>query len=92
MINFKGRHFQKDMILQSIRWYLTYALSYRDIEELMEERGFFVDHSTINRWVVHYSPQMEKAFRQKKIVSAIAGGWTRRTSKLKVNGNTFIVR
>ena len=46
MISFKGRHFQKNMILQSIRWYLAYALSYRDIEELMEERGFAVDHST----------------------------------------------
>jgi len=40
---------QHDMILQSIRWYLAYPLSYRDIEELMAERGFSVDHSTINR-------------------------------------------
>ena len=54
-ISFKGRHFQKDMMLQSIRWYLAYALSYREIEELMKERGFDVDHSTINRWVIHYS-------------------------------------
>ena len=50
-ISFKGRHFQRDMILQSMRWYLAYALSYRDIEEMMAERGFSVDHSTINRWV-----------------------------------------
>ena len=54
------------MILQSVRWYLAYALSYRDIEELMQERGFSVDHSTINRWVLHYSPQLEAAFRRKK--------------------------
>jgi len=66
MIKFSGRHFQKGMILQSIRWYLTYALSYRDIEELMEERGFTVDHSTINRWVIHYSPQLVKVFHQEK--------------------------
>ena len=52
-ISFKGRHFQHDMILQSVRWYLAYSLSYRDIEELMAERGFSVDHSTINRWVLH---------------------------------------
>jgi len=38
-ISFKGRHFQHDMILQSMRWYLAYALSYRDIEEMMAERG-----------------------------------------------------
>ena len=56
----------KDMILQSIRCYLTYALSYRATEELMEERGFSVDHSPINRWVVYYSPKLEKEFRQKK--------------------------
>jgi transposase-like protein len=48
-ISFKDRHFQKDMILQSIRWYLAYFLSYRDIEELMQEGGFSVDHSTITR-------------------------------------------
>jgi putative transposase len=48
-ISFKGRHFQGDMILQSVRWYLAYSLSYRDIEELMGERGFDVDHSTLNR-------------------------------------------
>jgi transposase-like protein len=46
-ISFKGRHFQRDMILQSVRWYLAYSLSYRDIEEIMQERGFDVDHSTI---------------------------------------------
>jgi transposase-like protein len=53
MISFKGRHFQKEMILQSVHWYLAYALSYRDIEEMMMERGYPVDHSTINRWVIH---------------------------------------
>jgi transposase-like protein len=47
-ISFKGRHFQHDMILQGVRWYLTYS-RYRDIEELIQERGFSVDHSTINR-------------------------------------------
>ena len=66
MISFKGRHFQKEMMLQSIRWYLAYSLSYRDIEEIMKERGFEVDHSTIQRWVIHYAPQLEKAFHQKK--------------------------
>ncbi len=57
MINFKGRHFQQSMILQSVPWYLAYALSYWNIEEMMEERGFHVDHSTMQRWVVHYSPK-----------------------------------
>ena len=65
-ISFKGRHFQHDRILQSMRGYLAYALSYRAIEEMMAERGFPVDHSTINRWVLHYSPQLDAAFRRKK--------------------------
>ena len=53
---FKGCHFPKSIILTSVRWYLRYKLSYRDIEELMAERGVRVDHATINRWVVKFSP------------------------------------
>ncbi|ALB24564.1 hypothetical protein Psal006b_03400 (plasmid) [Piscirickettsia salmonis] len=49
MINFSGRHFKKDLIMMAIRWYIAYTLSYRDIEELMAERGIQVDHSTIHR-------------------------------------------
>ena len=66
MISFKGRHHKKEMILQCVRWYLSYSLSYRDLEEIMAERGFLVDHSTINRWVVHYAPLLEKEFLCKK--------------------------
>jgi transposase-like protein len=57
MISFQGRHHQEDMILQCVRWYLAYSLSYRDLEELMQECGYAVDHSTIQRWVVHYAPR-----------------------------------
>jgi transposase-like protein len=83
-ISFKGRHFQQDMILQSVRWYLAYALSYRDIEELMAERGFSVDHSTINRWVLHYSPQLDAAFRRKK--KRVGGRWRMDETYIKVKG------
>ena len=64
VISFKGRHHQQDIILQCVRWYVAYSLSYRDLEELMQERGYAVDHSTIQRWVVHYAPRIEKAFRK----------------------------
>ena len=83
-ISFKGRHFQHDMILQSIRWYLAYALSYRDIEEMMAERGFSVDHSTINRWVLYYSPQLDAAFRRKK--KRIGVRWRMDETYIKVKG------
>ncbi len=83
-ISFKGRHFQHDMILQSVRWYLAYSLSYRDIEELMHERGFSVDHSTINRWVLHYAPQLEAVFRRKK--KRVGNRWRMDESYIKVKG------
>jgi len=83
-ITFKGRHFQHDMILQSVRWYLAYGLSYRDIEEIMYERGFQVDHSTIHRWVLHYSPLLERAFRQRK--RRPSGRWRLDETYIKVKG------
>ena len=55
-MNTSGRHFPKDVILTTIRWYLRYNLSYRDIEELIAERGIALDHSTLNRWVIRYTP------------------------------------
>ena len=66
MITFKGRHHQQDIILQCVRWYVAYSLSYRDLEELMHERGYALEHSTVQRWVVHYAPRIEKAFRKNK--------------------------
>jgi transposase-like protein len=60
---FKWRHFQADIILLCVRWYLRYALSYRDLEEMMLERGLRVDHTTIYRWVQHYAPELERRSR-----------------------------
>ncbi|GHO64435.1 IS6 family transposase [Ktedonobacter sp. SOSP1-52] len=57
---FKWRHFQSDMILLCVRWYLRSALSYRDLEEMMAERGLSVDHTTIYRWVQSYAPELNK--------------------------------
>ena len=65
-VNFKGAHFPPDVILMGIRWYLAYPLSTRHVEELMEERGVKVDHSTVNRWVIKYSPQLEDEFHRRK--------------------------
>jgi len=60
---FKWRHFQSDIILLCVRWYLRYALSYRDLEEMLLERGLHVDHTTIYRWVQRYAPELEKRCR-----------------------------
>jgi transposase-like protein len=53
-ISFKGAHFPQDVMLMGVRWYLACPLSYRHVEELMEERGVLLDHATIQRWVVKY--------------------------------------
>jgi putative transposase len=66
MISFKGAHFEKDIILTCVRWYVAYPLSYRQLEELMQERGVSVDHATVNRWVLKYSPQLEETFYHRK--------------------------
>jgi putative transposase len=65
-ISFKGTHFPTEVILIGVRWYVAYPLSTRHVEELMEERGVDVDHSTINRWTIKYSPQLEEAFHRRK--------------------------
>jgi transposase-like protein len=64
MINpFKWRHYGTEIILLCVRWYLRYALSYRDLEETMTERGLALVHTTIYRWVQDYAPELEKRSR-----------------------------
>jgi transposase-like protein len=65
-VSFKGAHFPQEIILTGVRWYVAYPLSTRHVEELMLERGVHVDHATINRWVIKYSPQLEAAFHRRK--------------------------
>jgi transposase, IS6 family len=60
---FKWRHFTAEIIVCGVRWYLRYALSDRDVEELMRERGISVDHTTVFRWVQRYAPELDKQCR-----------------------------
>ena len=55
---FKQRHFKYDIIIWAVRWYCKHGISYRDLEEMMEERGVNVDHTTIYRWVIYYAPKI----------------------------------
>ena len=73
MIDFSGRHFGKHIILMAVRWYFAYALSYRDIEELLRERGIVVDHATINRWVVEFGRKLSCSFKKRK--AAVNDSW-----------------
>ena len=83
-VSFKGAHFPQDIILTSVRWYVAYPLSYRHVEELMEERGVSVDHATIQRWVVKYSPQLEEAFHRRK--RPVWVSWRMDETYIKVKG------
>jgi putative transposase len=65
-VSFTGAHFPRDIILTCVRWYVAYPLSYRHVEELMQERGVSLDHTTVNRWVVKYSPRLEAVFHCRK--------------------------
>ena len=64
MSDFKGRRFPVSIILVCVRWYCKYGISYRDLEEMMAERGVQVDHTTLYRWVQRYAPMMEKRIRR----------------------------
>ena len=60
---FKWRHYSAETILLCVRWYLRYTLSYRDIEEIMNERGLTVDHTTIYRWVQKYGAEIRRKIK-----------------------------
>ena len=83
-ISFKGAHFPQDIILMGVRWYVPYPLSYRHVEELMEERGVLLDHATIQRWVVKYSPLLEEAFHRRK--RPVWVSWRLDETYIKVKG------
>jgi len=84
MLSFKGMRFPIDVVLVCIRWYVAYPLSYRHIEELMEERGVSVDHSTINRWAIRFLPLIEKQSRKHK--RQVGTSWRMDETYIKVKG------
>jgi putative transposase len=84
MLNIKRMRFPIDVILLCIRWYAAYPLSYRHLEEMMQERGVFVDHSSINRWAIRFLPFLEKVFRKHK--RPVSGSWRMDETYIKVKG------
>ncbi len=83
---FKGRHFQRDIILWAVRWYCKYGISYRELQEMLAERGVNVDHSTIYRWVQRYAPEMEKRLRWYWRNPSDLCPWHMDETYVKVNG------
>ena len=81
---FKWKHFQGEIILLCVRWYIRYALSYRNLEEIMMERGLSVDHTTIYRWVMIYALEIEK--RSRKHLKPTNNSMRVDETYIKVNG------
>ena len=84
VIDFKGAQFPKSVILHAVFFYVRYAVSYRDLEEIMAERGFRIDHATLNRWVVRYAPLIAARAQAKKRPTAIS--WRMDETCVKVKG------
>ncbi len=81
---FKGRHFGRSVILLCVRWYVAYGLSLRNLEEMMAERGMSVDHATIHRCVIRYSPKLLERFYSRK--RAVTGKWHVDETYVRVRG------
>jgi putative transposase len=80
----KGSHFERDVILWAIRWYAAYPISYRQLEEMMEEHGVKVDHATLNRWVLKYVPLLDQEFRVRK--RPVGSSWRMDETYVRVKG------
>ena len=91
MIDFKGAHYPSEVILYAVCFYVRYGVSYRDLEEIMAERGVPVDHATLNRWVVRYSPRIAEEAKKRK--QPVAGSWRMDETYIKVKGQwTYLYR
>ena len=84
MIKSKGSHFERDVILRAIRWYVAYPINYRRLEEMMEEHRMEVDHATLNRWVLKYVPLLDQAFRARK--RPVGSSWRMDETCVRVKG------
>ena len=81
---FKHHRFPKSIILQAVYFKLRFTLSYRDVEELLQIRGVEVDHSTIQRWVFKFSPEVEKNMNKRK--RQVGSSWRMDETYIKVGG------
>ncbi|PHQ95146.1 MAG: IS6 family transposase [Marinosulfonomonas sp.] len=84
MVPFKGSHFPKHLILHAVYFYLRYSVSLRDLEEILAERGVVVDHATLNRWVVKFSPLIALEAQKRRRPTAIS--WRMDETYIKVRG------
>ena len=91
MVGFKGTHFPKSVILYAVFFYVRYSVAYLDLQEIMAERGVEIDHATLNRWVVRYSPQISAHAQRRK--RPTLGSWRVDETYIKAKGKwTYLYR
>src|SRR5437016_9024385 len=81
---FEGRHFDREVIILCVRWYLRFKLSLRDLVEMMAERDLSIAHTTIMRWVQRYAPEFEKRWR--RFARAVGQSWRVDETYVKIRG------
>ena len=81
---FEGRHFDREIIVLSVRWYLRFKLSFRDLVEMMAERGLSMAHTTIMRWVHHCAPAFER--RRHRFARPGGSSWCADETDVKIRG------
>ena len=81
---FEGRHFDREVIILCVRWYLRFKLSLRDLVEMMAERGLSMAHTTIMRWVQHFASEFEKRWR--RFAQAVGRSWRVDETYVKIRG------
>jgi len=86
MLDFKGSQFEREIILWGVRWYVAYPISYRQLEEMMGERGVAVDHSTLNRWVIKYAPEVAK--QCSRLQRLVGRSWRLDETYVKIKGKS----
>lgn len=88
---FKGRHFDREVVILNVRWYISYKLSYRDLVTMMDERGLDLAHTTILRWVQYYTPEFQ--MRWSRNARPVGGSWRVDETYVRVKGQwTYLYR
>jgi|SRR5208283_731195 transposase-like protein len=82
---FKGRHFDREIIILCVHWYLRFKLSFRDFVEMMVERGISLAHTTIMRWIQRYVPEFEK--RWNRFACRAGASWWVDETYVKIKGH-----
>jgi len=85
---FKGRHFNQEIVVLCVRWYVSFKLSFRDLVAMMAERGIGMAHTNILRWVQHYTAEFEKRWKRfaKRFARPVGGSWRMDETYIRVKG------